>query len=1006
MSSHHNAFTFGPQNFSGQVFSFLHNTIPSHDQKDGVPIQLTSCDANQEIIGIGSNIGVIYGFRRRTLVTDDSHFKCNISSGKISVLRIINNDSIAAASGNTLYVWTISGEHICWKWTASSVITCLQIYTDEDTCPFLLFGTCEGQVFRHDLQVSETPTVIFEECISCNNHHHELVQIQILSPSVFLISSCFRTVILKSDENGSVSSVQIGKNERKVCGKYGAVSIPQDELVYASRPKSHLVRADIRTGEALETFILKNAPKPDSCPAFSSFRKRNETKNTPTSGNTCLGKLEVLNSQTLLSWTSSSVLIVSIDGSLILDERCLDGVVDVTCLFITDREFELFILMSNRCFLRITNIKDKEDERIPGYDENTYTCMDGEPFFPFVLPTLTLLGNEFKKVLYNFTQNSETIVEILDATSLTKGYCSKRQEEKTPPIYLNDEEIQKHDSGPLVVRKRVRKRKMREKQKNGMMFRGLKDSSSISSNTNTDSRSETSSSSIDTSSQKTVVSVQQKETTKQEFEDTLIISPPEVIIDSSNGRRESLNETEKLQKILMAYNEKNEEKNCFISSLHESASEYNDIQSHHQKMTEEDEVLKIEVIVESVETSSIYGNPNREQKINDDQSITGGGDHFMRKEREASHEDLRGGDQEDEWFETFSNNNDETEERSKGLDENNLEVYEERNGDLGDPDHHVDETRAAGEEVEAINLEMNPYAFLSDRTYLKWDLLLPSSTCTLTQGSQLVSVSALDDEMRVASALLASFDPRKSKTDLYIYPGLRKLKLPHPKSKLRQFDVSSDRIFLLTQDGTLYNSPLDCHFSLNFQNLIFGAKWSKIEMKRSLCRFISVSVNRIDNICWLCHEDGVAWLYKTRSSKWLLVRDDRDPPLELKSISVSPENSGIVWAIDSHSDLYVRQGIFNDKSDCDSLIAGIDWVRLDDVPGVVTRISAGRDTIWILSLMEGGEERLFRRRGINPPKSYIGSQWEEVLLPLLFDDSISGLSGNKTFLCHLILMKI
>ena len=77
-------------------------------------------------------------------------------------------------------------------------------------------------------------------------------------------------------------------------------------------------------------------------------------------------------------------------------------------------------------------------------------------------------------------------------------------------------------------------------------------------------------------------------------------------------------------------------------------------------------------------------------------------------------------------------------------------------------------------------------------------------------------------------------------------------------------------------------------------------------------------------------------------------------------VTVSPQNSAIVWAVDTENQIYAREGIFNDKSDADCLIAGIDWVAVDPVAGTVKLISASIDCVWVLSNLNH-EDRLFKR---------------------------------------------
>lgn len=247
-----------------------------------------------------------------------------------------------------------------------------------------------------------------------------------------------------------------------------------------------------------------------------------------------------------------------------------------------------------------------------------------------------------------------------------------------------------------------------------------------------------------------------------------------------------------------------------------------------------------------------------------------------------------------------------------------------------------------------------------------------------------ISISAFNDESVDGVAILVL---QRTTYFIYIYPGFKKIKCPSFKCPIKSFDINCQEIFILLEDGSVYQYVewMKCR--------IFGKRFTPVLMTRTRA-ITCLSVNKIDQLVWLVDDEGLGWVYKLRAGARRLARDDSYPPTKLTMVSVSPRNSAIVWAIDDKSTLYVREGIFNEKSDGDNLIAGINWIPVP-IPGPVKHAKASHDSVWIICNSESGEEKLFKRTGVDPPFDYIGNGWEEYQLPTTTAVStFSSISGR------------
>jgi len=270
---------------------------------------------------------------------------------------------------------------------------------------------------------------------------------------------------------------------------------------------------------------------------------------------------------------------------------------------------------------------------------------------------------------------------------------------------------------------------------------------------------------------------------------------------------------------------------------------------------------------------------------------------------------------------------------------------------------------------------------------MKWSLVISkeiNEKCKKTpfDPDNIIAINAFTDVDDTDTAALLVKEAKE--TCLYVLPGFKKIKCPCIEGvTIRSFNVNLWQILLLYQDGSIFRC-LDWRIK-NFFTALLPLRFTKLAITR-IHRPLSLSVNFVDQICWSCDEEGYGWILRMKNpslpsnASCRLARDDSFPSVRLKSVAVSPGNSGVVWASDSCGRVFVREGIFNEKGDEDNLITGINWVRVSDMPYSVKSIVACNDSVWILCEFSPGDI-LFKRKGINPPLNYIGSHWEKCQLP-------------------------
>ena len=1005
------------------VFSFLKAVIPKRaqdierNQVTTIPLVITCFDVCRELIFFGSNIGLVYGFHRGVEITSDPHVKFVLSSQTISFLKFASllpstsnldqdppRNTLVVTTDRTLLLYSLTRDKVLLQESIGNeedgVITSVGISKED-----IVVGTSHGIVYLLKVTVTATgcfitKKLIFREDpvtsdISSNHRFHSIIQIDPdLLPKSILIASCFRTIILHFDETDASKSsvIQVGQNKRKTCGPFGAVFMPINGLldspaqslstssacldgslcIFAARPSSHLLRAQIQTGKAEETFILKKSIRPQPKEAFvslkrtSSQRRESNVSNgvSPSLTPLQLGRLIKLTDSIICSWTPDSLVIFSTTGVILLEENDLLPITGVTKVTDTGpkssgQHFEMFVLFDCRIIFRIrnfdipsptmTSLRQKFASSI-SMSSPVLESSEGKESFsiphPFSFPLLTNIFNSLQVTsssLLSIGQDPRRDSENREDIEIST-YTEAASRKLSIPFEGVEEE---EEEGPVVIKSRRRARirsngnsKNPLTQRQGSERSGLTLSRSVSSSNSLASPLRTSKGSV--FSGDGTSSIASGSSAEGNTPDVKVNENP-------------VDENAKLVRILDAYKQKN---NMTESKTEETTfTTTTDLPVNVQEATDS-------LNLPSKHQSSVDQN---DTKAEDKENIA-----------------------------TLSPN---TEETSKSVSDRkyfdvNLDSCLQDAFDLND--------NQKGKDLYS-NTTLHETIDMGSVKEMKWSLRISKAEdCNLKEkkkapfdADKIISVSAFSDDMKDGVGILIQ---ESKDACILIFPGFKKIKCPSVGDSVcvRSFEVNAREILLLYEDGSLYRCLDWSHKNRSLLTSVLPVKFSKLTISR-VDRPLSLSFNFIDQLCWSCDQDGLGWILKlnttTNTPSCLLARDDSFPPVRLTSVSVSPRNSAIVWGTDSCGRLFVREGIFNEKGDADILIAGINWVRVD-IPFSVKSTVASNDSIWILCDFSSGD-RLFERKGINPPYDYIGSHWQEYQLPA--STSFSCFSGE----CHL-----
>ncbi|GFS40087.1 hypothetical protein NPIL_576442 [Nephila pilipes] len=330
--------------------SHLLHLIPSRAQKalSTFDIEFTCIDADGHYIAIGTNIGIVYVFDRRTnnLNRLRNDYKDSITCVKILIslecLVVFGCKSgavfvfkIPFDSEEELEKFSVEGLHNAPITSLEWIKNGIKFFSGDES------GVVVCTEIDHFEHQSRSRVLL--------NDQSKIVQLS-YSRMHLVISTLFRSVIY-SCEDGSIT--KIGQKERKCYGPFGAIifqeSNSSDNIIFASRPGQRLWKSD-KSGIIQETMIFKSAlSEPHS--VIKLLSDANDSNNFP---DFQFGKLSRFNDKYILVSSDSAVILIDSDQkSIVASSLKLDPIVDVsTC------NNEIFILRGLRHLVRISDCPD------------------------------------------------------------------------------------------------------------------------------------------------------------------------------------------------------------------------------------------------------------------------------------------------------------------------------------------------------------------------------------------------------------------------------------------------------------------------------------------------------------------------------------------------------------------------------------------------------------------------------------------------------------------------
>ncbi|XP_078591910.1 tectonin beta-propeller repeat-containing protein 2-like isoform X1 [Branchiostoma floridae x Branchiostoma japonicum] len=365
-------------------------------------IQLTCFDATRELLGFGSNIGLVFLYERKH--KQMQRLNCELKNDPISSVRLLSclDDMVAVGTESGLVVvfqlgsnvpghskkhqkFTIEDQHeaavVCTEWSANGMK--------------LFSGDKAGKVVFTAVDFYEgvcRPTVLITE-------PSPVVQLHYLHKTL-LVSTHQRTLLCYTDQDCKIQ--QVGQKPRKSVGPYGACFVPgmcnpRDVTLYGARPGLRLWRANIY-GVVASTHVFKelmNATHP-------RIKLLDNTRTGKPPSDQQFGLLYVINDQQLVSWHNGGLLVVDPVENLIVGSCYFrKPVLNIACT-----EEEIFVLTEDREAIRIAMKPETarlDYSKLPTKSKQPYNTRTGQVDRPH---TPTQLFNTASKTVGVFFHSS------------------------------------------------------------------------------------------------------------------------------------------------------------------------------------------------------------------------------------------------------------------------------------------------------------------------------------------------------------------------------------------------------------------------------------------------------------------------------------------------------------------------------------------------------------------------------------------------------------------------
>ncbi|KAH1010457.1 hypothetical protein HUJ05_004750 [Dendroctonus ponderosae] len=233
-------------------------------------IKLTCIDALSQFLVIGTNVGVVFWYDRKT--TNLQRLRCENSTSPIRVVKAVSTVDYMVACGNKeggITIFQIPKSHPeALPESLKPQQKQVERYTVADlhNSPITALEWSKNgiKLFSGDKAGSIVLTEIdfyLHVCKSLEilNESYEVVQLSYRQQNL-LISTTFRSIVCQYSDKWKVC--QVGKKDRKVLGKFGGLIYQhgytaQDVILYTARPGLRIWIADV-VGQVHKTLLFKD----------------------------------------------------------------------------------------------------------------------------------------------------------------------------------------------------------------------------------------------------------------------------------------------------------------------------------------------------------------------------------------------------------------------------------------------------------------------------------------------------------------------------------------------------------------------------------------------------------------------------------------------------------------------------------------------------------------------------------------------------------------------------
>ncbi|KAH1003889.1 hypothetical protein HUJ04_003730 [Dendroctonus ponderosae] len=423
-------------------------------------IKLTCIDALSQFLVIGTNVGVVFWYDRKT--TNLQRLRCENSTSPIRVVKAVSTVDYMVACGNKeggITIFQIPKSHPeALPESLKPQQKQVERYTVADlhNSPITALEWSKNgiKLFSGDKAGSIVLTEIdfyLHVCKSLEilNESYEVVQLSYRQQNL-LISTTFRSIVCQYSDKWKVC--QVGKKDRKVLGKFGGLIYQhgytaQDVILYTARPGLRIWIADV-VGQVHKTLLFKDLLCKDcpQVPVLNPISKALQSRKPQKEA--AFGMVQQFCDNLLVSHSNDVVYILDPHSMNVLatvnnlrrytfhflEVMTINVIIGYSILDVATYKDELFILEDSRSLLRISyhpeflQDRDRFPEEVDSYLDRAI-CKAEE-----AQETLRVEGRTFDEI-----SNQEFDESILFKNAKkTKKKPPKINERKSPDFVPNN----------------------------------------------------------------------------------------------------------------------------------------------------------------------------------------------------------------------------------------------------------------------------------------------------------------------------------------------------------------------------------------------------------------------------------------------------------------------------------------------------------------------------------------------------------------------------------------